>query len=105
MILAAADRDNHIPASKSLRQPRTLPASARCGFAFPAGAVFTWAESKKGAAERAPRETVMRFGIFYEISIPRPWGPETERKVYDNCIEQSVLADELGFDHVWAVEP
>jgi alkanesulfonate monooxygenase SsuD/methylene tetrahydromethanopterin reductase-like flavin-dependent oxidoreductase (luciferase family) len=46
----------------------------------------------------------MRFGIFYEISVPRPWGPETERKVYDNCIEQSVLADELGFDHVWAVE-
>jgi alkanesulfonate monooxygenase SsuD/methylene tetrahydromethanopterin reductase-like flavin-dependent oxidoreductase (luciferase family) len=46
----------------------------------------------------------MRFGIFYEISIPRPWGPETEREVYDRCIEQAVLADELGFDNVWAVE-
>ena len=46
----------------------------------------------------------MKFGIFYEISVPRPWGSETERQVYDNCIEQCVLADQLGFDHVWAVE-
>ena len=46
----------------------------------------------------------MKFGIFYEISVPRPWGPETERQVYANCIEQCVLADQLGFDHVWAVE-
>jgi len=46
----------------------------------------------------------MKFGIFYEISVPRPWGPETERQVYDNCIEQAVLADKLGYDYVWAVE-
>lgn len=46
----------------------------------------------------------MRFGLMYEISIPRPWGPETERTVYDRCIEQAVLADELGFSNVWAVE-
>ena len=46
----------------------------------------------------------MKFGIFYEISVPCPWGPETERQVYANCIEQCVLADQLGFDHVWAVE-
>ncbi|HEY4343378.1 MAG TPA: LLM class flavin-dependent oxidoreductase [Parvibaculum sp.] len=46
----------------------------------------------------------MRFGVFFEISIPRPWSPEVESKVYDNCIEQAVLADELGFNHVWAVE-
>src|SRR5262245_8877085 len=46
----------------------------------------------------------MKFGIFYEISVPRPWERETERQVYDNCIEQAVLADELGFDFCWAVE-
>lgn len=46
----------------------------------------------------------MKFGIFFEISIPRPWGSETERTVYNNCIEQAVLADEMGFDHCWAVE-
>jgi alkanesulfonate monooxygenase SsuD/methylene tetrahydromethanopterin reductase-like flavin-dependent oxidoreductase (luciferase family) len=46
----------------------------------------------------------MKFGIFYEISVPRPWGPETEKTVYDRCLEQVRLADELGFDQVWAVE-
>jgi alkanesulfonate monooxygenase SsuD/methylene tetrahydromethanopterin reductase-like flavin-dependent oxidoreductase (luciferase family) len=46
----------------------------------------------------------MKFGLFYEISIPRPWTRETERTVYNNCLEQVKLADELGFDHVWAVE-
>lgn len=46
----------------------------------------------------------MKFGIFYEISVPRPWQPDTEKKVYDNCIEQAILADKLGFDYCWAVE-
>ena len=46
----------------------------------------------------------MKFGIFYEISVPRPWTPEREKQVYDNCLEQVVLADQLGFDTVWAVE-
>src|SRR5712692_7747387 len=50
------------------------------------------------------REVAMKFGIFYEISVPRPWDRETEKRVYDNCLEQVVLADELGFDQVWAVE-
>ncbi len=45
----------------------------------------------------------MKFGIFYELSVPRPWA-ENEVKVYDNALEQVKLADELGFDQVWAVE-
>ena len=46
----------------------------------------------------------MKFGIFFEISVPRPWGPESEHDVYHECLEQVRLADELGFDQVWAVE-
>jgi len=46
----------------------------------------------------------MKFGIFYELSVPRPWDGESERQVYLNALEQVRLADELGFDHVWAVE-
>src|SRR5437867_4591290 len=46
----------------------------------------------------------MKFGIFYEISVPRPWEEGVEKKVYDNCLEQVKLADELGFSAVWAVE-
>ena len=46
----------------------------------------------------------MKFGLFYEISVPRPWDREAEKSVFDNCLEQVALADELGFDSVWAVE-
>ena len=46
----------------------------------------------------------MKFGIFYEISVPRPWNDGAEKLVYDRCLEQVRLADELGFDTVWAVE-
>jgi len=46
----------------------------------------------------------MRFGIFYELSVPRPFTPGVERTVYENALEQVRLADELGFDFVWAVE-
>lgn len=46
----------------------------------------------------------MKFGIFYELSVPRPWTQESERTVYNNALEQVRLADELGFDQVWAVE-
>lgn len=46
----------------------------------------------------------MKFGLFYEISVPRPWTRESERTVYQNALEQVKLADELGFDQVWAVE-
>jgi alkanesulfonate monooxygenase SsuD/methylene tetrahydromethanopterin reductase-like flavin-dependent oxidoreductase (luciferase family) len=46
----------------------------------------------------------MKFGIFYELSVPRPLTREHERQVYMNALEQVRLADELGFDTVWAVE-
>src|ERR1700690_3230867 len=39
-----------------------------------------------------------------ELSVPRPWTPESERQVYANALEQVRVADELGFDYVWAVE-
>ena len=42
----------------------------------------------------------MKFGIFFEISVPRPWEAETEYKVYQNCLEQVRVADELGVDRV-----
>ena len=46
----------------------------------------------------------MRFGIFFELSVPPPYDGAAERQVYENALEQAVLADELGFDWVWAVE-
>ncbi len=46
----------------------------------------------------------MKFGLMYEISVPRPWTRESEKTVYDRALEQVKLADELGYDYVWAVE-
>src|SRR5262245_19514927 len=61
-----------------------------------------------GARALEPRASakgaLMKFGLFYELSVPRPWSRESERTVYDNALEQVKLADELGFDQVWAVE-
>ena len=46
----------------------------------------------------------MNFGIFFELSVPRPWDADSERRVYEQALEQVRLADQLGFDQVWAVE-
>jgi len=46
----------------------------------------------------------MKFGIFFELSVPRPWTHDSERIVYENALEQAAVADEVGFDYAWAVE-
>ena len=46
----------------------------------------------------------MRFGIFYEHQLPRPWAPDSEARLLSEALEQVELADRLGFDYVWEVE-
>ena len=46
----------------------------------------------------------MKFGIFYELQLPRPWGPDDERQLYQNALSQVELADRLGYDYAWEVE-
>jgi len=46
----------------------------------------------------------MRFGIFYEHQLPRPWQVEAEHRLLKDALEQVELADRLGFDYVWEVE-
>src|SRR6185312_12332370 len=46
----------------------------------------------------------MRFGIFYEHQIPRPWGDDGEQRLIRDALEQIELADRVGFDSVWEVE-
>jgi alkanesulfonate monooxygenase SsuD/methylene tetrahydromethanopterin reductase-like flavin-dependent oxidoreductase (luciferase family) len=46
----------------------------------------------------------MRFGIFYEFQLPRPWGEDDEHRLLKEALEQVELADSLGFDFVWEVE-
>src|SRR5213596_1300711 len=46
----------------------------------------------------------MKFGIFYEHQLPRPWGPDDEHRLLKNALDQVELADKLGIDYVWEVE-
>ena len=46
----------------------------------------------------------MRFGIFYEHQLPRPWGDDSEHRLIQDALEQVELADRLGIDFVWEVE-
>ncbi|HMK99930.1 MAG TPA: LLM class flavin-dependent oxidoreductase [Acidimicrobiales bacterium] len=46
----------------------------------------------------------MRFGLFYEHQLPRPWEDGAEHRLLSNALEQVELADSLGFDYVWEVE-
>ncbi len=46
----------------------------------------------------------MKFGIFYEHQLPRPWGPDSEHTLIQDSLEQIALADELGYDYAWEVE-
>jgi luciferase-like monooxygenase len=46
----------------------------------------------------------MRFGVFYELQLPRPWEEGDERNLFHQALEQVELADRLGFDYAWEVE-
>jgi alkanesulfonate monooxygenase SsuD/methylene tetrahydromethanopterin reductase-like flavin-dependent oxidoreductase (luciferase family) len=46
----------------------------------------------------------VKFGIFYELQLPRPWDGDAEHDLIQNALGQIDLADQLGFDHAWEVE-
>ncbi|MBO6685484.1 MAG: LLM class flavin-dependent oxidoreductase, partial [Parvibaculum sp.] len=46
----------------------------------------------------------MKFGVFYELQLPKPWKEGDEHRLFHEALEQIVLADRLGFDHAWEVE-
>src|SRR3954462_1249994 len=46
----------------------------------------------------------MRFGLFYEHQMPRPWEDGAEEKLLSDALDQIELADRLGIDYVWEVE-
>src|SRR5216117_2821900 len=51
----------------------------------------------------------MKFGLFYEHQLPRPydqddWDVEDEHKILKNALDQVELADQLSFDYVFEVE-
>src|SRR4051812_5229110 len=53
----------------------------------------------KRANEWSKRQ--MKFGIFYELQLPRPWKEGDEHKLYQNALSQVEFADKLGYDYAW----
>src|SRR5678815_1231284 len=48
--------------------------------------------------------SAMRFGIFYEHQLPKPWNEGDEARLFHQALEQVQLADRLGYDYAWEVE-
>ena len=46
----------------------------------------------------------MKFGIFYEHQLPKPWTEGLEQKLFQDALDQVELADKLGIDYAWEVE-
>jgi alkanesulfonate monooxygenase SsuD/methylene tetrahydromethanopterin reductase-like flavin-dependent oxidoreductase (luciferase family) len=46
----------------------------------------------------------MRFALFYEIPVARPWSEDSERLAYQHTLEQAVAGERFGWDAFWTVE-
>ena len=46
----------------------------------------------------------MRFGLIYELQLPRPWTEDSEHRLVQDALVEVETADRLGFDYVWANE-
>jgi alkanesulfonate monooxygenase SsuD/methylene tetrahydromethanopterin reductase-like flavin-dependent oxidoreductase (luciferase family) len=46
----------------------------------------------------------MKFGLFFEHQLPKPWSPDGDRLALENALEQCELADRLGVQYCWVVE-
>ena len=46
----------------------------------------------------------MKFGVFYEHQLPRPWHERSEYDLMQEALSQVELADLLGYDYAWQVE-
>jgi alkanesulfonate monooxygenase SsuD/methylene tetrahydromethanopterin reductase-like flavin-dependent oxidoreductase (luciferase family) len=45
----------------------------------------------------------VEFSLIFEAQLPNPTA-DREKEVLRTCVEQAVLAEEMGFDRVWCVE-
>ena len=46
----------------------------------------------------------MKFGVFYELQLPKPWAPGDEHRLVQDSLAEVELADRIGIDYAWAVE-
>ena len=46
----------------------------------------------------------MKFGLFYQIQVPKPWDEQSEARRIWEALDQIAFAEEMGYDSVWFSE-
>jgi alkanesulfonate monooxygenase SsuD/methylene tetrahydromethanopterin reductase-like flavin-dependent oxidoreductase (luciferase family) len=46
----------------------------------------------------------VKFGIFYEHQLPRPWTDDSEYQLIQDALDQIAYADSIGIEYAWEVE-
>jgi alkanesulfonate monooxygenase SsuD/methylene tetrahydromethanopterin reductase-like flavin-dependent oxidoreductase (luciferase family) len=46
----------------------------------------------------------VKFGVFYEHQVPKPWTGGDERRVFEEALEQAEFLDGIGIHSFWLVE-
>ncbi len=46
----------------------------------------------------------MQFGVFLPHQLPRPWSADSERALFQQSLEQAIVAERAGIDVVWGQE-
>jgi alkanesulfonate monooxygenase SsuD/methylene tetrahydromethanopterin reductase-like flavin-dependent oxidoreductase (luciferase family) len=46
----------------------------------------------------------MKFGLLFELQNPKPWHKRKEYELFHQAADQTVWAEQQGFEYVWAVE-
>jgi alkanesulfonate monooxygenase SsuD/methylene tetrahydromethanopterin reductase-like flavin-dependent oxidoreductase (luciferase family) len=46
----------------------------------------------------------MKFGMFVDLQLPRPWSGKSEASLFSEALDQVELGDRIGIDYAWAQE-
>ena len=46
----------------------------------------------------------MKFGLLFELQVPKPWNARSDFEIFHQAADQAVLAEQMGFEYIWAVE-
>src|SRR5438270_11887149 len=96
------------PPARSAATTLAPPLSKRSAVALPmpeaAPVTTTVLPSNRVTAPPLRNYGAMRFALFYEIPVARPWDEQSELRAYQNTIEQAVAGDRFGWDAFWTVE-
>src|SRR4029077_12402453 len=111
-----ASARSRTPGGENRRVRRTAAASTRACCAMRARAPAPSQAARAGLrlhripSHRSPTAEgaaggPMKFDLLYELQMPKPHDERSEYRCYHQALEQIELADRLGYDTGWEVDP